>query len=1080
MPSLDNTNGVQPEMLNGSRACAIIETMSKIEALQHSLAAIEAQRAILGDAAVDAVLPLLREQIAALKAQKTYTRQRKMITVLFADVSGFTAIADKLDAEDVMSLINQVWQRLDQVIVEHGGVIDKHIGDAVMALWGVEEAREDDPERAVRAALAMQSTLEEFRDHQAWPEELHVEELHMHTGIHTGPVLLGMVGSKNEYTAIGDTVNIAARIEQAAPMCNILVSHETYRQVRGLFDVAEQPPLEVKGKSEPISIYRIQSALPQVFRPHTRGIEGVETRMIGREDELLFLQNSLQQVRQNRCAQTVVIVGDAGLGKSRLLYEFEKWVELQPSKVQTLRGRANQQMQGTPFGLFRSLFAERMDILDNDPLAVARKKLLNGLHQITQNESQEQASFIGQMIGLDFSAEPQVKELLSEPARMRERIFHHTTRFFTQASSQAPVAIYLDDIHWADQSSLDLLEHLSGACQTAPLLILCLARPALYENHPEWAQNLDCMNRLDLKPLSQQESHALADEILRRLPAIPPDLRQMVTGNAEGNPFYMEELIKMLIDDGVILTGARGWRIQPGKLIQARVPATLTGVLQARLDSLPAEEKSILQRASVVGRIFWDALITHIGHNTDTSSAPTSQALLGLTRRELVYARSTSSFAGAKEYIFKHNILQDITYETVLKEIRKVYHGLVAAWLVAQSGERAEEYAALIAEHYEKAGRPVQAASYLYHAAGQAYALTAFNDAIATLEHALAILPAPNQAVPPSDQITALRFKIHARLGEIHSMGKSAHEQAKPHLETALKLARTREDESGQAAVLGQLGRIAYWQGEYEKGQTYLQEALPLARKLQDHTSTMLILRQLGNIATERGLFDQAQEWLNESLSLARALADSESAALALNTLGNNAFNQSNFSAALAYYEEALQIFRTLSKRIAIGVALGNIGLVHYQAGDYAACKNYQTQALEVARAIGNKSQVAFALSVLGAAAVRLDEYAIGRAHLDEALDIFWNIGETPFLLGTLPDYARFFWRTGSPERALELLGLVRAHPAALSESRQTAERVLAELPPLPGLTQERIQAALARGEKLNLEETIKSLLNNE
>ncbi len=1052
--------------------------MNEIEKLEQSLAAIQAQRAALGDAAVDVVLPLLRAQIAALKEQKTRLRQRKMITVLFADVSGFTAMAEKMDAEDVMSLINQVWLRLDQIILEHGGVIDKHIGDAVMALWGVEEAREDDPERAVNAALAMQNALGEFQAQQPWPAEFHIDKMHMHTGINTGPVLLGMVGSKSEFTAMGDTVNIASRIVQAAPMGRILISQETYRQVRGLFDVQEQPALEVKGKTEPLCVYLIENARPQVFRPHTRGVEGVETRMVGREDELLSLQTSLQTVSQSCCAQTIVIVGDAGLGKSRLLYEFEKWAEILPLRIQTFRGRASQQTQGIPFGLFRSLFAHRMDILDNDPLAVARQKLTQGMAEITQTDSHESACFIGQMIGLDFSEEPQVKELLSDPARLREQIFHHTTQFFNQAASLAPVALYLDDIHWADQGSLDLLEHLARTCQASPVLILCLTRPTLYENHPEWwAQNQDCMAHLDLKPLSPQASLELADEILRMLPAVPPHLRDMVTSNAEGNPFYMEELIKMLIDDGVILTGAQGWRIQPGKLIQARVPSTLTGVLQSRLDSLPGEEKTALQRASVVGRVFWDNLIAQIGHGADPIHVPAAQALLGLTRRELVYTRSTSSFAGANEYIFKHHILQDITYETVLKEKRKIYHGQVAAWLVSQSGERAEEHAALIAEHYEKAGQPIQAAGYLYHAAGQAYALTAFNDAIAALEHALAILPAHNQAAP-NEQVNALRFKIHARLGEIYSMGKSAHEQAKPHLEIALQLARARKDESGQAAVLGQLGRIAYWQGEYEKGQTYLQEALPLARKLQDYSSTMLILRQLGNIATEGGVFAQAQTWLNESLALARALGDSESAALALNTLGNNDFNQGNFKGALAHYEDALGIFRSLGKRIAIGVALGNIGLVHYQAGDYVSCKKYQAQALEVARAIGNKSQVAFALSVLGGAAVMLGEFGTARAHLDESLHIFWSIGETPFLLGTLPDYARLFGRTDNPEQALELLGLVRSHPAALSESRQAAEKVLAELRTLSALSEAEIEAALKRGAAMDLEETVKILQN--
>jgi class 3 adenylate cyclase len=299
--------------------------MTEMEQLEHAMAALEAQRSTLGDGVVDAALAPMRDKLAALKAQQPSTEQhRKQVTVLFADVSGFTAMSETMDAEDVTGVMNALWQRLDAAIASCGGAIDKHMGDAVMALWGVQTAHESDPEQAIRAALAMQAALAAFRDERG-------VRLAMRIGLNTGPVLLGEVGSTHEFTAMGDTVNLASRLEHAAPVGGVLISHDTYRHVRGLFDVQALEPITVKGKAEPVRVYVVQSAKPRAFRLGTRGVEGVETRMIGREAELKRLQDAVHAILQDREMQAVTIVGEAGLGKSRLLYEFQSWLELLPS-----------------------------------------------------------------------------------------------------------------------------------------------------------------------------------------------------------------------------------------------------------------------------------------------------------------------------------------------------------------------------------------------------------------------------------------------------------------------------------------------------------------------------------------------------------------------------------------------------------------------------------------------------------------------------------------------------------------------------------------------------------------------------
>jgi class 3 adenylate cyclase len=358
---------------------------TEIDQLKAGIAALEAQRAILGDAVVEASVASLREKLAALEAQDQPEQQRKQATVLFADVSGFTALSETMDAEVVAGIMNDLWAAVDRAIIDHGGRIDKHIGDAVMALWGAEQAKEDDPERAVRGALAMQAAIEEFC---ATAPGAHGEEgahrgaplqLAMRIGVNTGPVLLGQVGSTAEFTAMGDAVNLASRLEHAAPTGGVLVSHDTYRHIRGVFDVITREPLTVKGKAEPVQTYLVQRAKPRAFRMATRGVEGIETRMVGRDRELGILKDAFADAIEGRETRVITVIGEAGVGKSRLLYEFDNWIELRPELVTFFKGRGTANTQNVPFSLFRDLFAFRFDILDSDSVATAFEKFKSSM-----------------------------------------------------------------------------------------------------------------------------------------------------------------------------------------------------------------------------------------------------------------------------------------------------------------------------------------------------------------------------------------------------------------------------------------------------------------------------------------------------------------------------------------------------------------------------------------------------------------------------------------------------------------------------------------------------------------------------
>jgi class 3 adenylate cyclase len=305
----------------------------------------------------------MREKLAGLKDGTRATRepqQRKLITVLFADVSGFTAMADTMDHEVVSDVINSLWSRVDRAIIDHGGRIDKHIGDAIMALYGTPTAHEDDPERAIRSALQIQSEIMDWKNElsESLPDyKTQIQNIQLRIGINAGPALLGTVGMTNEYTAIGDTVNLASRLETSAPRGEILISYETHQFVRGVFNVTELDPITVKGKSEPIPVFTVQSVKPRSFRDTTRGLEGIETRTIGREKELAQMKAVIDETIVSKETHLITLVAEAGTGKSRLLYEFGKWLEAPDQAVQILKGRAVQESAYTPYSLLRGIIS---------------------------------------------------------------------------------------------------------------------------------------------------------------------------------------------------------------------------------------------------------------------------------------------------------------------------------------------------------------------------------------------------------------------------------------------------------------------------------------------------------------------------------------------------------------------------------------------------------------------------------------------------------------------------------------------------------------------------------------------------
>ena len=967
--------------------------MDEVKSLQKAIAWLENQRNSVPDTIhLDIALSVLREKLLSLQEDATNEQnrqQRKQVTVLFADVSNFTPMAEMLDPEEVSGVINDLWSRLDKAILDQGGRIDKHIGDAVMALFGAPTAREDDPERAVRAALELQVQLQtwkaEFQSTVSSQAQNAAQRIEMRVGINTGPVLLGKIGTTREYTAIGDSVNLASRIEHAAPLGGVLISHDTYRHIRGIFEVTIIDPISVKGKSEPIKVYVVRSAKPRSFKVPTRGVEGVETRTIGRETELAEIQAAFEAARSAKQTNLISIVAEAGTGKSRLLYEFNHWLETQPHPVAVFKGRASLEIANSPYALIRDLLSARFKIQDTDTATIARQKLEQGMAEIMDGEEAIRcAHFTGHLIGIDYSTSPYLQGILGDAQQIRDLAFHYMSQFFSEALSIQTGVIFLEDLHWADSDSLDFIEYLLQTRRDIPLLLIGLTRPLFFEQRPGWGKEPVRHLRLDLLPLSENDSRGLVAEILRKIPVIPDQLTDLIVSRAEGSPFYMEELIKVLMEGDVIITTGDHWSVRMKRLATLRVPATLTGLLQARLDGLSAHDREILQQAAIIGRVFWTNVVEYMHHSeTQTNDGVgVTDSLGSLRKKELIFNNEESAFGEIPEYIFKHAILHDVAYESVLLRLRKVYHMQAAEGLIWLSGERVNEYAGRIGEHYEKAGDFLKAAEWYGRAGRRAHDAYAPVAAIGYYRKALEFLAGHTES-----QFLADKLEICRELGEVLNW-QARYSEAIEVFTQMKQLAEECGDLLQLSSALQGLATSHGYIGEHDVTLKYSVEAQAMAQSASARLEVAKALWTEGLAYYRLGNAQKTLELAQQALTITTELQNRNETGRCLNLMAASLYSLGQYQQAESTWENALTISQELGNRRQGMDTLSNLGVIADARGDYEIAFQRYHDALEIAREIGYKDGEIVFLTNRGGEQVALGNYAAAEADLKKAIEL--------------------------------------------------------------------------------------------
>ncbi len=711
--------------------------------------------------------------------------------MLFCDLVGFTAASEAADPEDVRARIRPYHRRLREEIERFGGTVEKFVGDAVMAVFGAPVAHEDDAERAVRVGLRMLEAIEELNAHDP------TLSLQVRVGINTGEAVVALEARPElgEGLVTGDVVNTASRLQGVAPVSAVAVSEATYRATERAFDWEPLEPVAVKGKAEPLALWRPLRAHARLGSDVTRRLT---TPLVGRELEKTLLIGAFERAAQQRSCQLVTVVGEPGVGKSRLCAELLTHADGQTGLTRWRQGRCLPYGDGISFWALGEIVKSECGILESDSPAQAAAKL----EQSMANDDPERAWLVARLAPLvGAPAEP----------TSQEESFAAWRHYCESLAVERTTVLVFEDLHWADPALLAFLERLAGWAEDVPLLLLCTARPELYERRATFGADARNVQRINLSPLSDTETAQLVSALLERT-VLPAETQQQLLEQAGGNPLYAEEFVRLLADRG-----------GPGD--QGEVPDSVHALIAARLDTLASDRKNLLQDASVLGKVFWAGALASMG---DRDPAEVEQALHELARKELVRPTRAGSMEGEHEYAFWHVLVRDVCYGQIPRAARAARHEAAAAWLEAKAGERVEDLADVLAYHFESALELTRAAG---------------GDNTEQL------------------QVQAVRYLAMAGARTLSLDVDRAAQQ----LSRALELSPN--DDPARAVLVERWGLAVQQQGRLEEARQVLDEAVDLYRQQNDPVAIGRVLTRMANVSHRLG-DPRCEEMLAEAIEL--------------------------------------------------------------------------------------------------------------------------------------------------------------------------------------------------------------------
>ncbi len=945
--------------------------------------------------------------------------ERRIVTMLFCDVQGSTAAAEQLDPEDWAEIMNGVFEFMIRPVYKYEGTVARLMGDAILAFFGAPIAHEDDPQRAILAGLEI---VDGFGPYRQWIQENWNVEIDVRVGLNTGLVMVGAVGSdlQMEYTALGDAINLAARMEQTAQPGTVQVSEHTHKLTEPLFEWESLGEVQVKGKTDPIPTYR---PLRQKSSPgRLRGIEGLETPLIGRTAEFEQLRTVLGNLRGKR-GGILFIIGEAGLGKSRLIREakIRDTASNSDSSPQWFERNATSYETSQAYGLAKALLRQMLGLEEGTPLVQIRERLREwGASSLPAEKRERAVASLARLFGSDDQDE---KTTRLEGEAFQRQLFAGMTLFFQSQFESTPVIIVLDDLHWADTASAALVEHLFQLTDHLPILFLCATRPEREGSGWELrtVAERDYPHRyseIELSPLSAEDGDSLVDSLLA-VSDLPESLRATISRRAEGNPFFVEEIVRALIDEGIVKREGDHWQVER-QGVDLDIPDNVQALLAARMDRLDAKAREVLQLASVIGRSFYYRVL----HQVYDAETPLDKQLAVLQRVQMILEAAR---VPELEFVFRHALTQETAYRSILRRQRRKFHRKVGEAIEELFSENLDEYAPVLAHHFEQGEEAERAMRYHTLAGDGAFNLFATSEAIEHYTRAFEI--AQHMAASGEKPFDHELEHMATRLGRSYELASkfeealsyyeaveawgqnnnSPHlaltgllgqtvlrstatilynaELAAPLIERALASAQALEDTEAQAKTLWAKMNMLRLNGEIDGARQAGEASLALAKKHDLSERKAYSLHDLGYVYDEIGETEKANQAYENAEILWRELGNLPMLADGLSARVPGKYVFGRFDEAIAAAEEAYQISRSIENIWGEAFSMMMLGFVYRDLGEPARALEVAETSIHMGEVAGFRMTTGFATPLVALTLADLGAYERGLERLKEILE---------------------------------------------------------------------------------------------
>ena len=916
------------------------------------------------------------------KLRKTrLSGQRKPVTILFTDIVGSTAIAETMDPEDWRDIVSGVHQRVGKAIYAYEGTITQLLGDGVYAFFGAPITHEDDPERAVLSAMDIQQSIRDYasslKKDPAW--------LQMRVGINTGEVVIGDIAADMhvEYLAFGDAVNVAARLESAAEPGTIIVSEATHKQIRHRFNTEGLEPIRAKGKKDPLAAFRILKTRSDPLR--VRGIKGLESPLVGRDIERESFETAIQGLREGQ-GGILTLVGEAGLGKSRLVAEVRKsW---STDEIHWMEGRCLSYGTKTPYQLWTSALRDLFNLETTEPPGQQIERIKTYITGKCPDETDLILPFMVTLLGLPEDTYPNVKPTNLSGEALQTAIFNAIEILITSTARQGSTVLVCEDLHWADPTSLELLERIVKLPEQIPLLIICLLRPD--QSCEAWRLREELKSSgsekivdLELAPLSENQSVDLVQQLLDS-DSLPGELKRQILGRAAGNPFYVEEILRALIDSNFISLdpSSGGWAVQED-ITEIPIADSLHAVLMARVDQLPEAARRTLDVAAVLGRRFDLDLLQEI---TDFPAHGLMNNIDLLIERQFLHP---SRGDAPRAVVFKHALTQEVAYGALLRRDRKEMHARVGAALEDLYPTRLDEWVDQLALHYLRAEVWDQAWKYNLAAGKKAQEGFANMEAIGYFLASLAMVDQLDSV--EQDEVIGTMLDLAAVHDQINQ-----YEEALNCLTEAMTSVEKIEDEQQRSLISAQIcqkqGQVQRSMGEYEQAEATIRAGLDLVKNVSSWERGALLIH-LASILTRQGEYADAKQACVDGIADLDAVGDQIELAHAYSLLGTIQRDLGDTDASLSHRQKSLEISEAIENLPLQMEAHNNLAVAFYDMGQYENAVTHYQRSREISERIGNQNTEARAEINLGEIQIIWGEWGEAERAIQEALNIWMRTG---------------------------------------------------------------------------------------